>query len=201
MTGTVAAGVRKPEAEPAPVTSPTVSTRVFLGPIPAPGQPAFRNYMELPRRLPISAWHAVRVVSVLTYVALVIGLFIRPAGALFAFFRIIVPLLPILFFVAPGLWRNLCPLAAANQAPRVLGFTRGLTAPAWLRRYGFIIALVLFFGIASARIALFDANGQATGILLALTIVNAFVAGLMFKGNSGWCSSICPLLPLQRTYG
>ena len=58
----------------------------------------------------------------------------EPAGALFAFFKIIVPLLPILFFVAPGLWRNLCPLAAANQTPRVLGFTRGLTAPAWPRR-------------------------------------------------------------------
>src|SRR5215472_3453104 len=201
MADTVAVEAASPESAPAPVASPPVSTRVFLGPIPKPGQPAFRNYTELPRRLPVSAWHAVRVVSVLAYVALVIGLFIRPAGALFAFFRVIVPLLPILFFVAPGLWRNLCPLAAANQAPRVLGFTRGLTPPAWLRRYGFIIALVLFFGIASARIALFDTNGQATGILLAFTIVNAFVAGLMFKGKSGWCSSICPLLPLQRTYG
>lgn len=201
MAETVALEAGKPEPAPAPAPSPSVSTRVFLGPIPAPGQPAFRNYMELPRRLPVAAWHAVRAVSVLAYVALVIGLFIRPAGALFAFFKIIVPLLPILFFVAPGLWRNLCPLAAANQAPRVLGFTRGLTPPAWLRRYGFIIALVLFFGITSARIALFDGSGQATGILLALTIVNAFVAGLAFKGKSGWCSSICPLLPLQRTYG
>jgi nitrite reductase (NADH) large subunit len=199
MADTVAVEARKPE--PAPVASPTVSTRVFLGPIPAPGQPAFRNYLELPRRLPVSAWHAVQVVSVLAYVVLVIGLFIRPAGALFAFFKIIVPLLPILFFVAPGLWRNLCPLAAANQAPRVFSFSRALTPPAWLRRYGFIIALVLFFGIAGARIALFDTDGQATGILLAVTIANAFLAGLVFKGKSGWCSSICPLLPLQRTYG
>ena len=23
----------------------------------------------------------------------------------------------------------------------------------------------------------------------------------MFKGKSGWCSSVCPLLPLQRVYG
>lgn len=122
----------KPEPAPAPAASPTVSTRVFLGPIPGPGQPAFRNYLELPRRLPISAWHAVRVVSVLAYVALVIGLFIRPAGALFAFFRIIVPLLPILFFVAPGLWRNLCPLAAANQAPRVFSSCDAAILPAQL---------------------------------------------------------------------
>jgi NADPH-dependent 2,4-dienoyl-CoA reductase/sulfur reductase-like enzyme/ferredoxin len=201
-----AAAVPAPrEAEPETPAGPgpvaRVSEVVFLGPIPKPGEPVFRNYTELPRRLPIRAWHGIRILSVLAYVALVIGLFIRPAGALFAFFKVIVPLLPILFFVAPGLWRNICPLAAANQAPRVLGFTRGFTPPRWLRRYGFLIALVLFFGITGARIALFNASGQATGILLAITIVNAFVAGVAFKGKSGWCSSICPLLPLQRVYG
>jgi nitrite reductase (NADH) large subunit len=203
---TVAAAVPAPrEAEPETPGGPGVVARVsevvFLGPIPKPGEPVFRNYTELPRRLPIRAWHGIRIISVLAYIALVIGLFVRPAGALFAFFKVIVPLLPILFFVAPGLWRNICPLAAANQSPRVLGFTRGFTPPRWLRRYGFLIALVLFFGITGARIALFNASGQATGILLAITIVNAFGAGVAFKGKSGWCSSICPLLPLQRVYG
>ncbi len=199
---------REPEPEPeesAGSHRPDALARagevVFLGPIPKPGQPVFRNYTELPRRLPISAWHVIRVASVLAYIALVVGLFIRPAGALFAFFKVVVPLLPILFFVAPGLWRNLCPLAAANQAPRVFDFTRAFTPPAWLRRYGFVVAIVLFFGITSARIALFNVSGQATGVLLAVTIVNAFVAGLFFKGKSGWCSSMCPLLPLQRVYG
>ncbi|HEY5989369.1 MAG TPA: hypothetical protein VIV12_23755, partial [Streptosporangiaceae bacterium] len=190
---------------PGPAREPSAiaraGERVFLGPIPRPGQPVFRNYTELPRRLPVSAWRAVRVVSVMAYVALVAGLFISPAGALFAFFQVIVPVLPILFFVAPGLWRNICPLAAVNQAPRVLGFTLAFPAPPWLRRYGFLIALALFFGIASARIAIFNTNGRATGILLAVTIVSAFLGGLVVKGKSGWCSSICPLLPLQRAYG
>src|SRR5262249_45018928 len=121
MAESVTIQAEKPELGSASSASPNaltqVSTQVFLGPIPKPGQPVFRNYMDLPRRVPISAWHAIRVMSVLAYVVLVVGLFVRPAGALFAFFKIIVPLLPILFFVAPGLWRNLCPLAAANQAP------------------------------------------------------------------------------------
>ncbi len=190
---------------PGPAREPSAialaGERVFLGPIPKPGQPVFRNYTELPRRLPISVWRAVRVVSVMAYVALVAGLFISPAGALFAFFQVIVPVLPILFFVAPGLWRNICPLAAVNQAPRVLGFTLAFTARSWLRRYGFLIALALFFGITSARIAIFNTNGRATGILLAVTIVSAFLGGVVVKGKSGWCSSICPLLPLQRAYG
>ena len=29
----------------------------------------------------------------------------------------------------------------------------------------------------------------------------AFLGGLFFKGKSGWCTSICPLLPVQRIYG
>jgi nitrite reductase (NADH) large subunit len=164
-------------------------------------RPLFPNYMEMRRRIPIPVWHAVRVVSVCAYIALCVGLFVRPAGGLFWFFKVVVPLLPITFFVAPGLWRNVCPLAASNQAPRVLGFNRGFTPPQWLRSYGYIVAIVLFFGITSARLAVFNVGARATGILLSLTILNAFAAGLYFKGKSGWCSSICPLLPLQRVYG
>jgi NADPH-dependent 2,4-dienoyl-CoA reductase/sulfur reductase-like enzyme/ferredoxin len=161
----------------------------------------FPAYTEMPRRIPIRAWHAIRICSVLAYVALCVALFVAPSGGQFAFFKVIVPLLPILFFTAPGLWRNICPLAASNQAPRVLGFTRAHTAPDWLRRYGALISIVLFFGITSTRIAFFNSNGAGLSVLLALTIINAFAAGIAYKGKSGWCSSICPLLPLQRVYG
>ena len=81
------------------------------------GQPVFPNYMEIRRHIPIRVWHVVRVVSVCAYIALCVALFVRPAGGLFWFFKVVVPLLPITFFVAPGLWRNVCPLAASNQAP------------------------------------------------------------------------------------
>ena len=39
--------------------------------------------------------------------------------------KVVIPLLPLLFLVAPGLWRNICPLAASNQTPRALGITQG----------------------------------------------------------------------------
>ena len=166
-----------------------------------PDKPVFPNFMELPRHIPVPVWQVIRWLSIATYVALVVGLFVRPAGGEFAFFKVIVPLLPILFFVAPGLWRNICPLAASNQTPRVLGFTRGWTVPAWWSRYAYVIAIVLFFGITGARLALFNTSPKATGVLLGVTIVTAFTMGFMFKGKSGWCSSVCPLLPLQRVYG
>jgi nitrite reductase (NADH) large subunit len=173
----------------------------ILGMEPRRGESLFPAYTEMRRRLPLPAWHAIRIGSVLAYITLCVTLWIFPAGGQFWFFKVIVPLLPILFFTAPGLWRNICPLAASNQAPRVLGFTRALTPPEWLRRYGAIISIVLFFGITSTRIAFFNTNGAGLSVLLSLTIIGAFLTGFMFKGKSGWCTSTCPLLPLQRVYG
>jgi nitrite reductase (NADH) large subunit len=207
LRGVLVAGLampRPPAPPPPPPAPPSAMSRFWgrvFGTSARPGEPLFPAYTEMRRRLPLPAWHAIRIGSVLLYVALCVALFIRPAGGEFWFFKVIVPLLPILFFTAPGLWRNICPLAASNQAPRVLGFTRALTPPEWLRRYGYVISIVLFFGITSTRIALWNTNGPALGVLLSLTILNAFVAGVAFKGKSGWCSSICPLLPLQRVYG
>ena len=123
------------------------------------------------------------------------ALFIRPAGGLFAFFKVVVPLLPILFFVAPGLWRNICPLAASNQSPRVLGFTRGLTPPEWLRNRGYIVAIVLFFGITSARLGFFNVSAQGTGILLSLTILNAFAAGFCSKERAAGAAASARSFP------
>ena len=190
-----------PVAVAAPGPLRTALVHLFTGTPSPSGSPVFRNFMEFPRRLPRGFWHAVRLVSVLAYLTLCVAMFVWPTQGLFTFFKIIVPLLPILFFVAPGLWRNICPLAAANQAARVFGFSRAGTTPGWLQRRGYLVAIALFFGIAGARLVLFNVNGPATGILLAVTIVNAFIMGVAFKGKSGWCSSICPLLPLQRVYG
>jgi NADPH-dependent 2,4-dienoyl-CoA reductase/sulfur reductase-like enzyme/ferredoxin len=161
----------------------------------------FPAYTDLPTKVPLRLWQAVRVLSIVAYFALVLTLFMRPAAGLFVFFGVIVPLLPALFLVAPGLWRNICPLAATNQTPRVFGFGRALDPPGWLRNRGYLIAMALFFGIASARLAGLDRSGVATGAVLALVVAVAFAGGYLFKGKSGWCSSICPLFPLQRAYG
>jgi nitrite reductase (NADH) large subunit len=190
-----------PAKEPAPPSPVAMAWARVLGMAPRPGEPLFPAYTEMRRRIPLRAWHAIRIASAAAYLALCVTLFIRPAGGQFWFFKVIVPLLPILFFTAPGLWRNICPLAASNQTPRVLRFTRAFTPPEWLRRYGALISIALFFGITSTRIAFFDSNGAGLSVLLLVAITGAFLTGIMFKGKSGWCSSTCPLLPLQRVYG
>ena len=107
-----------------------------------------------------------------------------------------------LWLVVPGLWRNVCPLSASNQTPRVLGLSKALTAPAWLKEYGFVIARGAVHR-ASSRCA---SSASTTPARRARCCCSArwpaaSPAGSLLKGKSGWCSSICPLLPIQRLYG
>jgi nitrite reductase (NADH) large subunit len=194
-----------PPPPPAPVhvtrSSWLVLAERVLGIDPTGRRELFPAYTEIPDKVPLRVWQLIRAGSVLAYLAVIVTLFVRPADGLFIFFKIIVPLWPALFFVAPGVWRNICPLAASNQIPRIAGFTREGTAPGWLARNGFLIAATLFFGIVGARIAGLDRNGPAMGIVLAVIIASALTGGVLLKGKSGWCSSVCPMLPLQRTYG
>ena len=161
----------------------------------------FPNYLEIPRRVPVAAWRAIQMVSVAVAVAIIVTLFVAPDMGLTIFWKLLVPLLPLVFLTAPGVWRNVCPLAALNQTPRRAGFTREFTAPIWLREYGYVVAMFLFVGLVFTRKALFNHSGPATGVLLAIVLGGAFVGGVVLKGKSGWCSSICPLLPVQRVYG
>ena len=99
------------------------------------------------------------------------------------------------------MWRNICPLAASNQTPRALGLTRAITAPAWLKEYGYVIAFSLFIGFVVLRKVGLDDSGPLSALLLLGAMTGAFAGGMLLKGKSGWCSTICPLLPVQRIYG
>ena len=74
-------------------------------------QPIFPNYIQMREksRLPIRAWHVLRMMSVLTALALVVILVTRPQTGLLIMWGLAVPVLPLLWFVVPGIWRNICP--------------------------------------------------------------------------------------------
>lgn len=161
----------------------------------------FPNYTEMSARVPPRVWYVARICGGLTILALIGLLLFRPDIGLLLWWGFVIPLVPLLFWIAPGVWRNICPLAATNQIPRTFGFTRGLTLPPWLREYAYLIGLALFLIIVPSRKAIFDNNGTALAILLVLIFGAAFLGGVLFKGKSGWCSTFCPLLPVQRIYG
>jgi NADPH-dependent 2,4-dienoyl-CoA reductase/sulfur reductase-like enzyme/ferredoxin len=161
----------------------------------------FPNYTQLDPLLPVWAWDALRVLSILAALGLAALLWFYPPFGLKVFWGVAVPVLPLVFFVAPGLWRNLCPLAAANQMPRLGGFTAGIAHTDRMKELAYPVGIALFFALVVGRKFLFNASGEATAILVVGALAGAFAGGLIFKGKSGWCSSICPMLPVQRLYG
>lgn len=162
----------------------------------------FPNYLQLRERLPLPrwSWDLGRILSVAVLVGCAVLLLVRPDAGLVLFWKTAIPLLPLVFFAVPGLWRNLCPLAAANQLPRRAGFSKALTPPAWWKEYGYVLGFAAFFVLASSRKFLFNHDGTATAILILGALAGAFVGGVLLKGKSGWCSSICPVYPVQRLY-
>ncbi len=165
-------------------------------------RPIFPNYLQIrsTSRLSVQFWAWLRfgmVAASLVYIAVLI---LDPDDGLWLWWQITVPLLPALFLIAPGIWRNICPLAASNQLPRVLNFSRALNPPKWLTEYGFVIGAIGFFAMASSRKWLFNHNGPATGLLILFALAVALLGGYLYKGKSGWCSSLCPLYPVQRFY-
>lgn len=161
----------------------------------------FANYTRIPTRIPDAVWMALRfLVLGLTFVEIGL-LFARPALGLRLFWGVAVPCLPGLFAVAPGLWRQLCPMAFANQLPRMLGFSRALTLPAKLRFWSYATAIGVLVSLVSIRSLVLNQTGWAVGVMCATSMLLAFIGGVFFKGRSGWCGTFCPIAPVQRSHG
>jgi nitrite reductase (NADH) large subunit len=161
----------------------------------------FKNYTQLDSYLPVPVWQALRFVSIGVAFAFVALLIFQPEHGLNLFWNVAVVCLPLVFLLAPGIWRNLCPLAATNQLPRLSGHTRGWSLSERWKANAFVVGMTLFFVLVVCRKIFFNASGHATAALLGGALFFALVGGLLFKGKSGWCSTFCPVLPVQRLYG
>jgi nitrite reductase (NADH) large subunit len=161
----------------------------------------FPTYMELPAKIPAAFWWIARGLTFIGTVGLVALLVLMPQAGLDLFWKVAIPVLPLVFALLPGLWRQVCPMAFTNQIPRTLGFSRNLTLPAWAKTSAYIGAVILFFGAVILRRIVFNTNADALAALLVAALLFPFLGGLIFKGRSGWCGTICPLSPLQRAYG
>lgn len=151
--------------------------------------------------LPVIIWRCLQWVTL--FIALVTALlvFLFPHPGLTIFWSIIVPVLPLLFFVAPGIWRNICPMATLNELPIRLKISKNKTHANRWRALSYMVGVVVLLVCVSSRKWLFDESGIATAGLILFGLISAFMGGLFFKGMSGWCSSICPILSVERLYG
>jgi hypothetical protein len=108
---------------------------------------------------------------------------------------------PLLFLLATGVWRNVCPLSAVALLPHRLNFSKRRRIPLlWQGRLA-LGSVVLLFTIVPARHLTLNGSGLATACTLAFLAVLAFVGGWFFDVKSAWCSGLCPVHPVERLYG
>lgn len=153
------------------------------------------------RRVPPHLWAVARLVGVIAALGVSMVALCAPAIGLMLFWHTFVLLLPAVFLIAPGLWRNVCPMATLNALPSRLGWSRGRRLPIRAQRAAPAIGMGLFFAIVPLRRVLLDRSGLALAAFLLLALALSFGAGLLYGGKGGWCSHFCPMGPVERLYG
>ncbi|MFM2119408.1 MAG: hypothetical protein RL722_876 [Pseudomonadota bacterium] len=167
----------------------------------APVRPRFPNFSQLSPLLPVWLWDLLRHASLFAALAMAALLLAEPRLGLTLFWGLAVPALPLVFLFAPGLWRNVCPLASSNQLPRRMGMSMALTRRSLALGLAYPLGMLALIGFIIGRKLMFNQSASATALLIVGAMAAAFIGGVLFKGKSGWCSSICPLLPVQRMLG
>lgn len=161
----------------------------------------FPNMMQMQTQVPRSVWIGIRCITLALVIVHIATAFVWPEWALRITWKILVILAPITFFIAPGFWRNICPLAATNQLPRLLGFTRGRVLPEVVRDNAYLVALGLFVAIIPLRHMFLHDSGVAVAVLLIVIFGLAFVGGLLFKVKAGGAPSSAPCCPSSGLTG
>jgi ferredoxin len=146
-------------------------------------------------------WAALQA-ALLSIGAVLIGLLLFwPEAGIALMWNLIIPVAPGLVTIAPGLWRNVCPMATFHMLPQKLGVARNIRMPEWgAAALGLTSVISLFVVVPMRHIGL-NVDGTLTAIMLLTAAVIAAVMGALFEMRSGWCTSLCPIHPVERLYG
>lgn len=147
------------------------------------------------------AWLAAQWLLLAAGAGILLALLLAPAIGLTLLWNLLIPVAPLLFLLAPGLWRNLCPLATVALLPQKLGWSRGLRISRRVQARVALAGIALLLLLVPARRLAFDHHSAASALLLVAVGALAFGAGLLFESKSGWCAGLCPVRPVETLYG
>lgn len=145
------------------------------------------------------AWKTLQIAGVVVTVALLAGFVLRPPFTLDLLWNVLIPILPATFLIAPSLWRGVCPLATLNTLANDRRTGRKLTPRALPVVSG--VGILLLFALVPARRFLLNENGLWLAAIVIVVSLLALVLGFLFDSKSGFCNSICPVLPVEKLYG
>jgi hypothetical protein len=150
---------------------------------------------------PAPLWSIAQASAWLAATAMLIMLVVAPRAGLAAMWNVLLPVLPAAMAIAPGWWRNLCPLATTSQLARRFRVSAAYQLTPTRQIVFHVTGLALFLVLVPLRHVSLNANALATLTALLIAGGMAAVAGLLFAGKSGWCSGVCPVHPVEKLYG
>ncbi len=142
-----------------------------------------------------------QVVLWLLGLALIALLIWAPTIGIHALWNVLIPAAPALLVFAPGLWRNICPLASSALLPRHLGLSRRRAVSPRLSARLHLAAVVLLLLLVPLRHVIMDTSGLASALALLGLGAVALVMGSVYEWKSAWCSGLCPVHPVESLYG
>jgi hypothetical protein len=146
-------------------------------------------------------WTALQATLLLAGTALIGLLLFWPDAGLALMWNLVIPAVPALVTIAPGLWRNICPMATFHMLPQKLGIARNMRMPVWGAATLSLIGMTLLFVVVPMRHLGLNVDGTLTAAMLASAAVVAGTMGALFEMRSGWCTSLCPIHPVEKLYG
>lgn len=148
-----------------------------------------------------AAWSAAQALLLLAGAGILAALLLRPALGLDLLWNVLIPVAPALLLLAPGLWRNLCPLATVALLPNKLRRSRGLRIPKRVQAKVALAGVLLLFLLIPLRRIVLDQDAFASALLLIGAALLALGCGLLFESKAGWCAGLCPVRPVETLYG
>lgn len=149
----------------------------------------------------LAAWRFVQYLGLVAGFVLVGLLLFLPALGLDLLWNGLIPLAPALIVVAPGLWRNICPMATFSLLPRRWGLSRQAQMPQPTAAVLGALSLAALLLIIPLRHLVLNTDGPATALMLVLSAALAFSLGVAYDWRSGWCNGACPIHPAEKLYG
>lgn len=129
------------------------------------------------------------------------ALIFKPDLGLHLLWNVLIPVAPALLVIAPGAWRNVCPLGSMSLAPHHFRLSQHKRLPPMWRGRLYLGAFVLLIVVVPFRKVLLDSNGPVLAAILGVVGLLAIGLGVVFEQKSGWCSSLCPVYPVELLYG
>jgi len=115
---------------------------------------------------------------------LVADLFVESEQTLSVLWNIEIPIVPVTFLIALGIWRTICPLAIQNM---IRGNISRPFFPSGLMPMTHLTGITLLVVLVAAHKSVFNENGPILAIAIMAVAVAALILGLIFQ--SGFCNS------------